>query len=202
MNAKPTDLESVNCSKATDATKALSYAGLEKQQLHNHEDDAQILDVQIVTEIRPPHIQSGKKSTHYIRVDFERKTVTSDFWTGHTNFFGWDIESAGDRFVVSGISFAGSMVSFVAIGRTATGIRKLAEKIDKGEEFPHIDYRFNIELDTRENKVTFSGGHDKFPSYYIQVEETKVYDHGQLETFLTGLQGTNGFTVGKQVKSY
>ena len=121
MKATHLNLKSLSCSKATDTTRALSYASLEKQPAYNHENDASLLDIQIVTKIRPPHPFPGTKSTQYIRVNLSNKTVTSDFWTGQTKIGNFAIKSAGDQFLVSGVSFAGSMVSFIAIGRTAIG---------------------------------------------------------------------------------
>ncbi|WP_282610885.1 DUF3238 domain-containing protein [Pelagibius sp. Alg239-R121] len=129
---------------------------------HVEADDT--VQVVIETRILEGDPQAGMKSRHVIQVDFSSKQVQHIFETGTTDFFGIELQSARDNFVVSGVNFSDDTASFKVIGETASGTRVL----------PNIDYSFSMTVN-RDGSATVSGCHDGYPAYSIVVEGKSVY---------------------------
>lgn len=121
-------------------------------------------DILIVTEIRAPDPQAGMKSTHRVKMDFDQLTVTDEYLTGTTHFFGVSLPSIRNNFRVSGVEFAGNKVKFHVAGETASGIGVV----------PNINYRFHIEV-SRQGTTHIKGCHDGYPAYEIRYRHVMLY---------------------------
>ncbi|NND65214.1 MAG: DUF3238 domain-containing protein [Gammaproteobacteria bacterium] len=155
----------------------------------------------------------GEKSEQTIHIDFDSKTVTSEFTTGTTDVELTDhddllagrkgptikVESIRDKFIVRDVVFYDKQdyVFFVAQGETASGMHVT----------PNINYSFSIavvpnhsELPGINNQVRFHGFHDGYPSYEIYVNDTKVYDFQQ--GLVVELVGDSDVRVPMTAKSF
>lgn len=121
-------------------------------------------DMVIVTEIRAPDPQAGMKSTHRVRIDFERRTITEDYTTGTTDFFGVSLPSIRNNFRVSNTQFGTNQVRFRVTGETASGVGVV----------PNINYRFDVQLN-RSGQSTITGCHDGYPAYEIRYRHVMLY---------------------------
>ena len=126
--------------------------------------------------------QVGQKSLQRITVDFTARTVTSSFMTGKTSVLFQDLSSARDSFKLIAPRFNSTGGAFFEVrGQTASGVRFM----------PDIDYAFSFEASPHE--VTFSGAHDGYPSYKIDVGGKPAYDYVQVN--MRQLLGTADIVV-------
>ncbi len=126
-------------------------------------------NIQIISEIRPPHSQAGVKSTQNINVDLTTKTLNSNFSTGKTKFAGMEFSSRDDNFNVSEQIITNNFYAFSANGTTGSRLYP----------FGNIDYQFDFNVDKNAGNANVKGSHDGFPSYIINFNGQKVYDYQQ-----------------------
>lgn len=141
-------------------------------------------DIVIVTEIRAPDPQAGMKSTHWVRIDFERRTITDDYTTGTTDFFGVSLPSIRNNFRVTNTQFGTNQVRFRVTGETASGVGIV----------PNINYRFDVQLN-RNGQSTITGCHDGYPAYEIRYRHVMLYWFKHKPINVLNLFGTCDITV-------
>ena len=128
----------------------------------------QTIAFEVVTEIRPPDIEAGMKTTQYAFVDSGTGNMVSQGgFAGTTN-----VPLIGP---VTG-SFSGNATSslsdcIVTVDMSGQG---------QSATFPYaIVYDFTFELDLEDGSGTLTGNHKGYPSYVGEVGSTKVYDFQQ-----------------------
>jgi hypothetical protein len=141
---------------------------------------AQTVKIEFITEIRPPHIQSGIKSHQTISLDLASDTAKAEVTTGVTEVIpGWSWGSVRDKFELTNVSFGRPQIRFTTQGQTASALLVM----------PDIDYKFSVILNRDQKKYWISGCHNRFPSYRILINSKSVYDHAQVGNAFTGLFG-------------
>lgn len=155
---------------------------------------AKTVKVEIVTEIRDVSMMSfqvGEKSRQTILVNFDDKSHSDSFKTGVTTI-GIDLPSLRDDFKVKNVEFKNDSVDFTATGTTGSFVGF----------FGDIDYEFSLKLDSKTKAITYSGCHNEYPSYYILVDGSRIYDRVQSGAVLTGaLMGNCDIKVEKKTKN-
>ena len=160
-----------------------------------HNAYAEKLEVVIVTEIRDlgaTSIQTGMKSTQTLTVDTNAKKVSAKFKTGVTDIGFAKLKSVRDMFTVSKVQFKSSQIVFTANGQTASAL----------SIFGDIDYEFTLNINIRQRKILVSGCHNKFPSYYVEINGKRIYDRQQTGSTVTGLIGECDIRVSEYEKKF
>ncbi|WP_158673421.1 hypothetical protein [Bosea sp. FBZP-16] len=140
----------------------------------------QVLKLEIITEIRPPHVQAGEKSRQAISIDLANSRASSTVSTGVTQVVpGWDWGSVRDKFELKNVTFGSPRITFIAKGQTASPVLFM----------PDIDYQFSVILNRVQKKIWISGCHNRFPSYRILINGASLYDQNQVGNAFTGLIG-------------
>jgi hypothetical protein len=141
---------------------------------------AQVVTIEIITEIRPSHMQAGEKSRQAISINLATNKASAEVTTGVTEVVpGWSWGSVRDKFELKTVTFGNPQIRFTAQGQTASAVLFM----------PDIDYKFSVILNRVQKKVWISGCHNKFPSYRILINGAVIYDHQQIGNAFTGLVG-------------
>ena len=154
--------------------------------LISYASHAQSFEIVIETRILDFDPQAGVKSRQTLEIDFSNSTVTSSYETGTTDFFGIQLDSVRDNFVVEDSSFTDDRVSFVVKGSTASGAMLT----------PDIDYSFSISGKLKsDGKVTVldvsvNGCHDGYPAYSVTVNGGTIYSYEHKSIDLLSLFGS------------
>lgn len=137
------------------------------------------VQVVIETRILDGDPQAGMKSRHVIQIDFASRRILGSFQTGTTDFFGVDLHSVRDKFVISDVSFSDGTATFKAVGETASGVRAV----------PSIDYNLLLTVN-QDGTATVSGCHDGYPAYSVAVEAMSIYTFKHKPVRLLNLFGS------------
>jgi Protein of unknown function (DUF3238). len=108
--------------------------------------------------------QAGMKSRQTVKIDFDRRVVTTDFVTGVTDIGVTSLNSIRDRFTVKTVVIDGQRADLRISGETASGVGFM----------PNIDYSFNVEI-RRDGSGRVSGCHDGYPGYEMRRGDRTVY---------------------------
>lgn len=154
---------------------------------------AEVLELEIRTAIEEPACQSGMKSTHTITTNINSRDVEDEqILTGKTNILGCDFGSINDRFKTVGHYRTKDSIKFTVVGSTAT-----IATLGLGAS---IDYEFVVEINFKDRTLTFSGKHDGYPTYYVEVNGNGAYKFNQ--TNLTKLAEPMDISVEPQTISF
>ena len=137
------------------------------------------IQVVIETRILDGDPKAGMKSKHVIQVDFSGKQVLDTYETGTTDFFGVDLKSIRDKFIISDVTFNDGSVTFKAVGETASGVVAL----------PSIDYNFLLTV-SEDGSAKVTGCHDGYPAYSVLVESKPIYTFKHKSVQLLNLFGS------------
>jgi hypothetical protein len=127
------------------------------------------VEVKVVTEIRPPDIQAGMKSTQIVVVDTNAGQIVShQYDTGVTDVGITELDSRLDRFSAT-----------LTKSEIGMSLRMTGETGSKA--FPaNINYDLTFKYSPSSRTFSLaSGTHDGYPSYIVSIDRSIRYDYSQ-----------------------